>query len=71
MGEVGVGEQGGETIYSSEQVKKAKGNRRTNTLLGNRDHKKTNFDFLGEQGNKQRMCNGFVLQCAYFYSKIN
>ena len=35
-----------------EQMPNFEGNRGRKTLLGNREHKKTNYSFFGEQGNK-------------------
>ena len=52
----GFGEQGKRGIYfrgTGEQRSNFEGNRGTKTILGNREHKKTNFRFFGtgEQAN--------------------
>ena len=44
---------------TGEQRQKFEGNRGTKTILGNREHKKTNFQFLGNRGKSQ-----------YFFSQI-
>ena len=38
---------------TGEQMSNFKGNRGTKTIMGNRDHKKTNFRFLGNRGTSQ------------------
>ena len=52
----GFGEQGKEGIYfrgTGESRPNFEGNRGTKTILGNSEHKKTNFRFLGNtEGNK-------------------
>ena len=52
----GFGEQGKKGIYfrgTGEQRPNFEGNRGTKTILGNREHKKTNFRFLGNRGASQ------------------
>ena len=52
----GLGEQGKQGIYfrgTWEQRPSFEGNRGTKTILGNREHKKTNFRFLGNRGTSQ------------------
>ena len=52
----GFGEQGKQGIYfrgTWEQRPNFEGNRGTKTILGNREHKKTNFRFLGNRGTSQ------------------
>ena len=52
----GFWEQGKKGIYFSEtgeQRQKVLVNRGTKTILGNREHKKTNFRFLGNRGTSQ------------------
>ena len=52
----GFGEQGNKQIYlrgTGEQRPNFEGNRGTKTILGNREHKKTNFRFLGNRGTSQ------------------
>ena len=44
------GEQEKMTFISGEQRPNCEGNRGTYTLLGNREHKKTFFQFLGNRG---------------------
>ena len=48
----GFGEQGDKGIFSGEQRPKKKGNRETQAILGNREHRKSSFCFLvtREQG---------------------
>ena len=45
--------QGKQGIFSGEQRPNFKGNRGTKTILGNREHKKTNFRFLGNRVTSQ------------------
>ena len=40
-------------FVTGEQRQKFEGNRGTKTILGNREHKKTNFQFLGNRGKSQ------------------
>ena len=50
-----LGEQGKEGLYFREQEQRPtfEGNRKTKTILGNREHKKTIVYFIfGEQGNQ-------------------
>ena len=52
----GFEEQAGNGIYFrgiGEQVPNFEGNIGTKTILGNREHKKTNFRFLGNRGTSQ------------------
>ena len=52
----GFGEQGKKDFYfggTGEQRPNFEGNRGTKTILGNREHKKTNFRFLGNWGTSQ------------------
>ena len=52
----GFWEQGKKGIYFrgiGEQMPNFEGNRGTKTILGNREHKKTNFRFLGNRGTSQ------------------
>ena len=52
----GFGEQGKRGIYfrgTGEQRSNFEGNRGTKTILGNREHKKTKFRFLGNRGTSQ------------------
>ena len=52
----GFGEQGKKGIYfrgTWEQRFNFEGNRGTKTILGNMEHKKTNFRFLGNRGTSQ------------------
>ena len=61
LGNRGFGEQGEKGIYfrgTWEQMPHFKGNRGTKTILGNRDHKKTNFRFLGNRGTSQFISGG-------------
>ena len=46
-------------FVTGEQRQKFEGNRGTKTILWNREHKKTNFQFLGNRGKSQ-----------YFFSQI-
>ena len=48
----GLGNRGKRVFISGEQWPKFEGNRGTNTIMGNREHRKTNFSIFGEQGNK-------------------
>ena len=53
---MGFGEQGKQGIYfrgTGEQRPNFEGNRRTKTILRNREHKKTNFRFLGNRGTRK------------------
>ena len=53
---MGFGEQGKQGIYfrgTGEQRPNFEGNRETKTILGNREHKKTNFRILGNRGTSQ------------------
>ena len=53
---MGFGEQGKKGIYfrgTEEQRSNFEGNMGTKTILGNREHKKTNFRFLGNRGTSQ------------------
>ena len=50
------GEQGKKDFISGEQGNKGqilRGNRGRKTILGNREHKKTNFRFWGNRGTSQ------------------
>ena len=50
---MGFGEQGNKGIYfrgTGEQRPNFEGNRGTKTILRNREHKKTIFQFLGNRG---------------------
>ena len=49
---VGWGKRGRRVIISDEQGDKGQILRGTKTILRNREHEKTNVQFLGEQGNK-------------------
>ena len=52
----GFGEQGKKGIYfrrTGEPRPNFEGNRGTKTILGNMEHKKTNFRFLGNRGTSQ------------------
>ena len=52
----GFGEQGKKSIYfrgTGEQRQNFEGNWGTKTILGSREHKKTNFRFLGNMGTSQ------------------
>ena len=49
----GFGEQGKRVFTSGEQRSNFEGNRGTNIILGNREHKKTNFRFWGNRGTSQ------------------
>ena len=52
----GFGEQGNQGIYfrgTGEQRSNFEENRGTKTILGNREHKKTNFRFFGNRGTSQ------------------
>ena len=52
----GFGEQGKKGVYfrgTGEQRPNFEGNRETKTILGNREHKKTNFRFWGNRGISQ------------------
>ena len=52
----GFGEQGNKGIYfrgTGEQRPNFEGNRGTMTILGNREHKKANFPFLGNRGTSE------------------
>ena len=51
-----LGTRGKKGIYfrgTGEQRQNFEGNRGTKTILGNREHKKTNFRFLGNRGTSQ------------------
>ena len=53
---MGFGEQLKKGIYFSgtrEQMSNFEGNRGTKTILGNREHKKTNFRFWGNRETSQ------------------
>ena len=49
----GTGEMGIYFRGTGEQMPTFEGNRGTKTILGNREHKKTNFQFLGNRGTSQ------------------
>ena len=49
----GTGENGIYFRGTGEQRPNFEGNRGTKTILGNREHKKTNFQFLGNRGTSQ------------------
>ena len=49
---MGLGNSGKGAIISGEQRPTIEGNMGKRTILGNREHKETNFRLLGEQGNK-------------------
>ena len=49
----GTGETGHLFQGTGEQRLNFEGNRGTKTILGNREHKKTNFRFLGNMGTNQ------------------
>ena len=49
----GFGEQGKRVFISGEQRPNFEGNRGTKTILGNREHKKTNFRFWGNRRSSQ------------------
>ena len=49
----GTGEKGIYFRGTGEQRPNFEGNRGTKTILGNREHKKTNFRFLGNRGTSQ------------------
>ena len=49
---MGWGKRGRRVIISDEQGDKGQILRGTRTILRNREHEKTNVQFLGEQGNK-------------------
>ena len=60
---MGFGEQGNTEIYcrgTVEQRPKFERNRGTNTILGNREHRKQIFDFggTGEQANRYPLWEG-------------
>ena len=40
-------------FISGNQIPNSEGNRGTKTIFGNGDHKKTNFQFLGNRGTSQ------------------
>ena len=48
-----LGNRGNRAFISGEQRSNFEGNMGTKTILGNRDHKKTNFRFLGNRGTSQ------------------
>ena len=48
-----LGNRGNRAFISGEQRPNFEGNRGTKTILGNREHKKTNFRFLGNRGTSQ------------------
>ena len=48
-----LGNRGIRAFISGEQRPNFEGNWGTNTILGNREHKKTNFRFLGNRGTSQ------------------
>ena len=48
-----LGNRGKEAFILEEQMQIFVGNRGTKTILGNREHKKTNFRFLGTRGTNQ------------------
>ena len=48
-----LGNRGKRAFISGEQWPNLEGNRGTKTILGNREHKKTNFRFLGNRGTSQ------------------
>ena len=48
-----LGNRGKRVFISGEQRPNFEGNRGTKTILGNREHKKTNFRFLGNRGTSQ------------------
>ena len=50
---MGLGKQEKMAFFPGEQMPHFEGNRGTKTILGNREHKKTKFQFLGtgEQAN--------------------
>ena len=66
----GTGEKGIYFRRTWEQRPNFEGNWGTETILGNREHKKTNFQFLGnrgtsqfisgEQGNRYLLCEGLI-----------
>ena len=49
----GTGENGIYFRGTGEQRPNFEGNRGTKSILGNREHKKTNFHFLGNRGTSQ------------------
>ena len=49
----GTGERGIYFRGTGEQMSNFEGNRGTKTILENREHKKTNFRFLGNRGTSQ------------------
>ena len=48
-----MGNRGNRAFISGEQRSNFEGNRGTKTILGNREHKKTNFQFLENRGTSQ------------------
>ena len=48
-----LGKRGNRAVISGEQGNKGQILRGTKTILGNREHKKTNFRFLGNRGTSQ------------------
>ena len=48
-----LGNRGKRVFISGEQRSNFEGNRWTKTILGDREHKKTNFRFLGNRGTSQ------------------
>ena len=53
-----LGNRGTSAFISGEQRPNFEGNRGTKTILGNREHKKTNFRFLGNRGTSQFFFKG-------------
>ena len=47
-----LGNKGKGAFISGEQMPNFEGNRGTKAILGDREHKKTNFSIFGEQGDK-------------------
>ena len=45
----------GKGFISGEQIPNFEGNRGTKTILGNREHKKTHFQFFGNRGAREQV----------------